>query len=434
MSPEYGATCGFWPIDEQTLAYLRLTGRPETHVALVAAHARASGLFRGPTAADPAYDRIIEVDLSAGGRAIAGPAQPHNGRFRARSPRASSPATRLPARTPAMRQSWPHRTAPSPSPPSRPAPTPPIRRSMIGAGLFARNALERGLSPPPWVKTSLAPGSRAVTTYLERAGLLASARGARLSRRGLWLHHLRRQVRAAEAGSGAKHRASGHERRGRALRQPQLRRPDPSARRRQLSLRTRPRHRLCARRPHHARYRDRCHRRRPGRRSGAARRSLALRCGGRGARCSAASRPRCSRREPARTAPRQDGPASTRRRACRSPGTPLRVHRRAAVLPRARQSVRDGGAASPVRACSASSTTTSTTDHISPGGEIPPRVPAGQYLQERGIPPAELQHLCRPPRQPPRHGPRHLRQRAHPQPDDARPGRLVDKGSSGWRD
>jgi aconitate hydratase len=175
MSPEYGATCAFWPIDEQTLAYLRLTGRPETHVALVAAHARASGLFRSPAAPDPAYDRIIEVDLSAGGRAIAGPAHPHNRQVPGSV--ASSFLARHPAPGPDVQQgsekpAVPHGAVAIAAITSCTNTANP--RSMIGAGLFARNALERGLSPAPWVKTSFAPGSRAVTTYLERAGLLAS--------------------------------------------------------------------------------------------------------------------------------------------------------------------------------------------------------------------------------------------------------------------
>src|SRR5262245_65694968 len=77
MAPDYGATTGFWPVDEQTLAYLRLTGRAEQHVALVEAHARASGLFRGAGAPDPTYDRVLPIDLAAIRRSIAGPGMPH---------------------------------------------------------------------------------------------------------------------------------------------------------------------------------------------------------------------------------------------------------------------------------------------------------------------------------------------------------------------
>src|SRR5437762_7284081 len=77
MAPDYGATTGFWPVDEQTLAYLRLTGRSDAHVALVEAHARAAGLFRNAGAPDPTYDRVIAVDLGSIRRSLAGPGMPH---------------------------------------------------------------------------------------------------------------------------------------------------------------------------------------------------------------------------------------------------------------------------------------------------------------------------------------------------------------------
>jgi aconitate hydratase len=77
MAPEYGATTGFWPVDEQTITYLRITGRSAEHVALVEAHARAAGLFRMAGAADPMYDRVIAFDLGKVRRTIAGPSMPH---------------------------------------------------------------------------------------------------------------------------------------------------------------------------------------------------------------------------------------------------------------------------------------------------------------------------------------------------------------------
>ncbi len=77
MAPEYGATTGFWPVDEQTITYLRMTGRSAEHVALVEAHARAAGLFRSADAADPVYDRVIACDLGKMRRKIAGPGMPH---------------------------------------------------------------------------------------------------------------------------------------------------------------------------------------------------------------------------------------------------------------------------------------------------------------------------------------------------------------------
>jgi aconitate hydratase len=170
MAPEYGATTGFWPIDDQTITYLRTTGRPAEHVALVEAHARAAGLFREAGAADPTYDRVIAFDLGSVRRTIAGPGMPHIRQDtrsvaasfceRAGSAAAAPTSGALPegaigiaAITSCTNTSNPH--------------------GMIRAGLLAKAAVERGLRSAPWVKTSLAPGSRAVTTYLDRAGLLA---------------------------------------------------------------------------------------------------------------------------------------------------------------------------------------------------------------------------------------------------------------------
>ncbi len=172
MAPEYGATTGFWPVDEQTIAYLRTTGRPAEHVALVEAHARAAGLFRTADAPDPVYDRVIALDLGKVRRTIAGPGTPHirqdtsgvAASFRARAQGAGDANPPMPdalpegaigiaAITSCTNTSNPH--------------------GMIRAGLVAKAAVARGLQAAPWVKTSLAPGSRAVTTYLEHAGLRA---------------------------------------------------------------------------------------------------------------------------------------------------------------------------------------------------------------------------------------------------------------------
>jgi aconitate hydratase len=171
MAPEYGATTGFWPVDEQTIAYLRLTGRSAEQVALVEAHARAAGLFRMAGAPDPAYDRVIPLDLGKIRRSIAGPGMPHVRQdtadvaesFRARAGKRSVGATtaadELPAGAIAIAAITSCTNTSNP-------------HGMIRAGLLAKAAAERGLTSAAWVKTSLAPGSRAVTTYLERAGLL----------------------------------------------------------------------------------------------------------------------------------------------------------------------------------------------------------------------------------------------------------------------
>jgi aconitate hydratase len=170
MAPDYGATTGFWPVDEQTLAYLRLTGRTDEHVALVEAHARASGLFRSAGAPDPTYDRVVPIDLAAIRRSIAGPGMPHirqdtaavaeSFRVRARESETGSTSDDMPEGAIAIAAITSCTNTAN-------------AHGMIRAGLLAKAAAARGLAPKPWVKTSLAPGSRAVTTYLERAALLA---------------------------------------------------------------------------------------------------------------------------------------------------------------------------------------------------------------------------------------------------------------------
>ena len=172
MAPEYGATTGFWPIDEQTIAYLRMTGRSAEHVALVEAHARAAGLFRTAGAADPVYDRVIALDLGTVRRSIAGPGMPHirqdsSGVAASFRERAKSAAVAIP-RTPDELPEGAIGIAAITSCTNTANP-----HGMIRAGLVARAAVARGLQSAPWVKTSLAPGSRTVTTYLDRAGLLA---------------------------------------------------------------------------------------------------------------------------------------------------------------------------------------------------------------------------------------------------------------------
>ena len=169
MAPEYGATMGFFPIDAETLRYLRLTGRPGEQVALVEAYARAQCLWRDATTPVPAYSRVIDIDLGQVEPSVAGPRRPHE-----RVPLGAAPQAFRAAFLPAPRNA----SAPvkdgdvivaaitSCTNTSNPA-------VMVGAGLLARNAVERGLRPPPIVKRSLSPGSRVVTDYLERSGLLA---------------------------------------------------------------------------------------------------------------------------------------------------------------------------------------------------------------------------------------------------------------------
>ncbi|MDE0350419.1 MAG: aconitate hydratase AcnA, partial [Gammaproteobacteria bacterium] len=175
MAPEYGATCGLFPIDGETVDYLRLSGRPEEDVALVEAYARAQGLWRD-AAVEPVFTDTLELDLGTVVPALAGPSRPQD-RVAMRDLRtAFDDALALQGRKDAGRVPVPGEdydlghgdvviaAITSCTNTSNPA-------VMLGAGLVARKALERGLSVKPWVKTSLAPGSKVVTEYLEATGL-----------------------------------------------------------------------------------------------------------------------------------------------------------------------------------------------------------------------------------------------------------------------
>jgi aconitate hydratase len=184
MSPEYGATIGFFPIDEETLAYLRLTGRDPALVELVEAYARAQGLFRTADTPEPRFSDCVELDLGKVEPSLAGPRRPQD---------------RVPLRAAkvAWRQSLAEFLKDRKTPADRAVPIAmsnekaEIRHGtvviaaitsctntsnpavMLGAGLVARKAAARGLTVRPWVKTSLAPGSKVVTRYLADANLLA---------------------------------------------------------------------------------------------------------------------------------------------------------------------------------------------------------------------------------------------------------------------
>jgi aconitate hydratase len=217
MSPEYGATCGFFPVDEETLKYLRLTGRDAERVALVEAYCRENSLWHEP-GHEPEYSQVVELDLADVEPSLAGPRRPQDrvplreakdsfvesletfgvdyGNSRdeavAESFPASDPPSTLEVDSGAQvetdggvavavrRQSVPAQldgeefdlehgsvviaAITSCTNTSNP-------QVMIGAGLLARNAVERGLRRKPWVKSSLAPGSKVVTEYYEKAGL-----------------------------------------------------------------------------------------------------------------------------------------------------------------------------------------------------------------------------------------------------------------------
>jgi aconitate hydratase len=179
MAPEYGATCGFFPIDDECIRYLKATGRAKARVDLVAAYAKAQGMWRAPKAEDPDFTDTLSLDLNDVEPSLAGPARPQDrvplatasqgfgesltktfgkaGREHDHAPVAGANydlehgAVVIAAITSCTNTSNPF--------------------VMVAAGLVARNALKKGLKVKPWVKTSLAPGSQVVGEYLEKAGL-----------------------------------------------------------------------------------------------------------------------------------------------------------------------------------------------------------------------------------------------------------------------
>jgi aconitate hydratase len=164
MAPEYGSTAAMFYIDEQTIKYLKLTGRDDELVKLVETYARETGLW-GDALATAEYERVLKFDLSSVVRTIAGPSNPHN----------RVPTSELAARgisgvvenEPGLMPDGAVIIAAITSCTNTNNP-----RNMVAAGLLARNANARGLTRKPWVKSSLAPGSKTVTLYLEEAGLM----------------------------------------------------------------------------------------------------------------------------------------------------------------------------------------------------------------------------------------------------------------------
>lgn len=180
MAPEYGATCGFFPIDDETITYLKFTGRDADRIALVEAYAKEQGMWRYDDTPDPIFTDSLELDLSTVEPSLAGPKRPQDrvllsnvaSQFKESDFPTFSNLSYDQQRSVAVAgtdyelsdgdvviaaiTSCTNTSNPS---------------VMIGAGLVARKALEKGLTVKPWVKTSLAPGSQVVSDYLERAGL-----------------------------------------------------------------------------------------------------------------------------------------------------------------------------------------------------------------------------------------------------------------------
>jgi aconitate hydratase len=177
MAPEYGATIGFFPIDDETLSYLRFTGRSDAHVALVEAYCREQGLFRVTGAPEPEFSDVLDLDLDGIEPSLAGPKRPQDrvplgGMRQAFRAALEDPAADKTAVVEEGDLSYRLRhgavtiaAITSCTNTSNPA-------VLVAAGLVAKKAVERGLRAKPWVKTSLAPGSRVVTEYLRDAGLL----------------------------------------------------------------------------------------------------------------------------------------------------------------------------------------------------------------------------------------------------------------------
>ncbi|HEY0439071.1 MAG TPA: aconitate hydratase AcnA [Xanthobacteraceae bacterium] len=179
MAPEYGATCGFFPIDDETIRYLEATGRPAARVALVEAYAKAQGLFRTKDSPDPVFTDTLELDLGSVEPSLAGPKRPQD-RVLLREAKAGFAVAlekefgkggELGKRVEVAgrKHDLGHgdvviAAITSCTNTSNPS-------VMMGAGMLARNAVKKGLKVKPWVKTSLAPGSQVVAEYLKKSGL-----------------------------------------------------------------------------------------------------------------------------------------------------------------------------------------------------------------------------------------------------------------------
>ncbi|WP_183513351.1 aconitate hydratase AcnA [Methylobacterium brachythecii] len=182
MAPEYGATCGFFPIDQKTIDFLKVTGRADDRIALVEAYAKAQGMWREATTPDPVFTDTLELDMGEVRPSLAGPKRPQDRvlldgakpgfaeSMETEFKKAADIASRYKVEGTnfdighgdvviAAITSCTNTSNPS---------------VMIGAGLLARNAVAKGLRSKPWVKTSLAPGSQVVGEYLEKAGLQES--------------------------------------------------------------------------------------------------------------------------------------------------------------------------------------------------------------------------------------------------------------------
>jgi aconitate hydratase len=174
MAPEYGATMGFFPVDAETLAYLRFTARSEEQVKLVEAYTKEQGLFRTDATPDPIFSDRLELNLATVVPTMAGPKRPQDSVFLTDAKSSFAKSLSAAPKSVSVQNNGDRfelgdgsvviaaiTSCTNTSNPSL----------MLGAGLLAKKAVERGLTSKPWVKTSFAPGSKVVTDYLDKAGL-----------------------------------------------------------------------------------------------------------------------------------------------------------------------------------------------------------------------------------------------------------------------
>ena len=230
MPPEYGATCGFFPISQATVDFLTKSNREADRVALVEAYAKAQGLWFD-AAHEPVFTDTLELDISTVQPSLAGPKRPQDrvaavGRL---EPNSARPCRVISARPVRRTSASPSKAADfdlghgdvviaaitSCTNTSNPA-------VLIAAGLVARKAHAKGLKVKPWVKTSLAPGSKVVTDYLTSSGLQTDLDAPGLQPGRLRLHHLHRQFRSAAGRHLGGHQRQRTGRLGGHFRQPQL--------------------------------------------------------------------------------------------------------------------------------------------------------------------------------------------------------------------
>src|ERR1700733_10335230 len=181
MSPEYGATCGFFPIDDDTIRYLRDTARTADRIALVLAYAKAQGMYRTKSTQDPVFTEVLKLELSSVEPSLAGPKRPQDrvtlkdvkSGFAQSMDKEFGKASEMDKRVPVedRKHTLGHGDVVIAAITSCTNTSNP--NVMIAAGLLARKAVAKGLTVKPWVKTSLAPGSQVVAEYLEKSGLQA---------------------------------------------------------------------------------------------------------------------------------------------------------------------------------------------------------------------------------------------------------------------